>query len=500
MKNFSAILFLILFGSIMFLATLRGAYGNPKATDVKDNLDQPTKPLELSPERGRFLLTQNLSEHHSFALSKDQADAAYPDIGFYKGNFYIFFAPGISIFALPFYNLGLHYNLSQIFSFAIVAVFAVLDLVFIYLIAKEILKLPIWASILASLIYGFGSISWSYSGTLYQHQTTVFFILSSFYGVWKIKNGKKRGWIWGLIVWLNYALAILIDYPNAVLMLPVMIYFALVCINVKKDNGFYKVYFKPIIILTSIFFVGVTFWHLQYNKANFGGFFKTSGGLPSYKSIVEGRVASEKDPLKFFREDLLVSSSNTLLFALDKGIFIFNPIFILGVLGVIYMFKKMSLEKGVLISLILVNLFFYSSWGDPWGGWAFGPRYLILSMSILSMFTSYLLVRVKYKLLLRLAAFLLIAFSAAVSLLGALTTNAVPPITEAIYLHIPYGFKYNIPFLLSNKSGSYLYNIYFYKYFNIKTYYEILLGIVLVVVFITVFIMPIFSKKEEKND
>lgn len=511
MKNLFALLFLTLIGSILFFATLRGVPGNPPAGSIKNNLDQVTQPFELSPERGRFLLTQNLSEHHSFALSNEQANAAFPDVGYYKDKYYIFFAPGISLFALPFYNLGLQYNLSQVFSFSLVTIFSVLNLLFIFLIARHMMKLPIWAGLLASLIYGFGSIGWSYSGTLYQHQHTAFFIISSFYAVWQYKLHKKWGFIWGAFIWINYSLAILVDYPNVILMLPVMIYFLLVSLNFRKDKDKYRLSIRLSIIVTSVFFVIISLLHGYYNYQNFGGWTKLSGGLVGYKTIKENKLDQgnldnnikkindlehKKNPANFFSEYDLVTSSNELLIALDKGLFVFNPIFLLGIGGIIYACKKLTLEMTVMIALIVVNLFLYSSWGDPWGGWAFGPRYLIPSMPLLALFVALFLVEVRYTLLMKIFAFVLLTFSIAVSLLGALTTNAVPPMIEAIYLKSKYGFVYNIDFLTQNRSSSFVYNTYLRHQLTLLQYYEVILGMVIVIVFIILFVIPLFITKK----
>lgn len=515
MKNAIAVLFLFIAGGVLFFATIRGIPGNIPANSIKNNLDHTTKPFELSPERGRYLLTQNLSEHNSFALSKEQAEAAYPDVGYYKGKYFIYFAPGISLFALPLYNLGLHYNLAQLFSFSIIPLFSVLNLLIIFLVARHILKLPMWAGLLASVIYGFGSVGWSYSGTLYQHQPTVFFILASFYGVWQYKLHKKWGFIWGLFVWSNYALAILIDYPNAVLMLPVMVYFLLISLHMRSDDGKYKISFRISFLLTAVIFLLISLVHGYSNNQNYGGWTKVSGSLIGYKVIKEKKldqgnmdenikkineIASKKNPVKFLTETNLVRSSNTLLIAPDKGIFVFNPIFLLGIGGIFYAWKKLTMEKGILISLIVVNVFFYSSWADPWGGWAFGPRYLIPSMAILSLFVSLFLVKVRFAFLMRVIAFFLIAFSVAVSLLGALTTNSVPPITEAIYLKMKYGFMYNVDFLTAGQSSSYIFNTYVHNHINLLQYFEIIFGVVMTIVFILLFILPLFSSSVTKTN
>src|SRR3989344_222873 len=114
MKNTLIGLCIFFVGLAFYILTLRGVYGNIKGSEIKNNLDQGAKPFELSPERGRFILTLSLAESNSFALTKELADAAYPDVGYYQGRFYIYFPPGVSLLALPFYHLGKQYNLSQV--------------------------------------------------------------------------------------------------------------------------------------------------------------------------------------------------------------------------------------------------------------------------------------------------------------------------------------------------------------------------------------------------
>ena len=117
MKNFITLTLLLLFCITLYTLTVRGQFGNLRADQVKGNLDQATKPFELSPERGRYILTLSLSEYKSFALTQELADAAFPDIGYYKGRYYLYFAPGISLLSLPLFNLGKNFNLSQVAAF-----------------------------------------------------------------------------------------------------------------------------------------------------------------------------------------------------------------------------------------------------------------------------------------------------------------------------------------------------------------------------------------------
>ena len=155
------------------------------------------------------------------------------------------------------------------------------------------------------------------------------------------------------------------------------------------------------------------------------------------------------------------------------------------------------MEHWILLSFVVVNLLLYSSWGDPWGGWAYGPRYLIPSMAILSIFVGVFLNSVKHKIIWRLVALPLVVYSSGVALIGALTTNAVPPKIEAVFLHTKYNFLYNWPFIISNNSGSYIYKTYLKNTLTLEHYALALLSIVVLIVVFLLFLLPAFEKPSE---
>lgn len=497
------------FSLVFYILTLKGIYGNPPSTAIKNNLDQATKPFELSPERDRYILVQNLAQKHSFALSQSLADAAYPDDGYYQGRFYIFFAPGISLFALPFYFLGSLAHLAQIGSYFMISLFAIANLLIIFKISRDMFKLPVWISLLSSLIFGFGATSWSYAVTLYQHQPTAFFIMSGFYAAWRYSQREKLSWIWGVIVWLNYALALLIDYPNVVLMFPVMLYFFLVSWRIIKDKTRYIFSFRLAFLATTVFFLLINGWHAYFNYTNFGSPLRVSGSLTSYKTIKERnlfktksgqaqiqQIASNKQPIHFFHEEQFTRGAGILLFSVDRGIFFYSPIFLLGILGVLSCLRKITLETAILMAIPAVDFFLYCSWGDPWGGYAFGPRYLIPAMASLSIFCGIWLAQIRHKMIGKLIALLLFMYSSAIALLGVLTTNAVPPRIEAVYFHTSYGYPLNYIYLLEGRSSSFLFNQLFMQHISLIAYYLVLYEILLVVAYIVIFIVPMFSHHE----
>ena len=345
--------------------------------------------------------------------------------------------------------------------------------------------------------------------TMYQHHVTTFFILSGFYAVWKYSRQRHYSWIWGVGVWLNYGLALLIDYPNGFLMLPVMLYFFLSAWNVYKTDNVVTFSFRVSFLLTSVLFVLVTAWHGYFNYTHFGSPLKVSGSITGYKDIKEKKllekkggqeeikkISEKKGPVSFFKEENVINGMNTLLFSSDRGLLFYSPIFFLAFLGILFSLGTISTEKTVLLSLIGANFFLYSSWGDPWGGYAYGPRYLIPSMAMLSLFIPVWITKARHTISAKLITALLFIYSAAIALLGVLTTNAVPPKIEAIYFHVPYNYLVNIRYLLDNKSSSFLYNYVFKHTVSLTDYYWILLGTVLFIFLFILFILPRIDKHE----
>jgi hypothetical protein len=507
MKNKLALIFIVILGLSLYALTLRGVKGNPQPQDFKNQLDQNGQPFELSPERGRFVHILALAESHTFALTRQLANIAYPDVGYHGDKFFSFFAPGIPYMAYPLYLIGAHYHLGQVASFAFVSLMSILALLFLFKIAREILKLPVWASLLAVVIFAFGSTAWSYAVTLYQHHVTAFFLLSAFYAVWKYKHQARGSWLWAVWAWLAYGLSITIDYPNAVLLLPVMIYFLVVSFRISKDSEKIKISLRAPLLLTFAAFILVIGPLAAFNQHYLGSWHTLTGSLPALRTIVEAQQANpdtvvlgpgstvpEKDVAGFFHQENFMHGLTVLLFSGDRGLFLYAPIFLLAILGFVLKFsERLDLESGFLLGVVLTNLFLYSSWGDPWGGWAYGPRYLIPGMAILSLFVVYALAKAKWKWSVRIAAFVLFAYSCAVALLGALTTNAIPPKVEAVPLHTPDNFLRNWLFFRDGRSDSFLYNYFFGHVINLRDYALVIYALLLIIFVVFLFVVPRFE-------
>lgn len=508
MKDKWYILFLSILGLLFYTLTLRGVYGSPDSNAIKKGLDHVTSPFESSHERGPYVLMLSLIQHHSFGFDQNSANVAYPDVGYYNGKYFIFFPPGISLLIIPLFLLGQHLNLGQVGAYFTISLFATAILVFLFKIGKDMFKFPSWIALTVALIFGFATTAWSYASTIYQHQVTVFFIVASFYAVWKFKQQGKNSWVWAIFVWFNYGFAILVDYPDALLMLPIIVYFFLVSFKFLRKRNIASLSFRLSFLLTALVFIIITGLHGYYNYKNFGGWTKLSGGLVGYKEIkqeqkltpaqrkaVFAAVQQKKQPVKFFREDNIINGLYELLVSIDRGIFLYSPIFILAVLGIFITLPYLTMESSVLLGIIVADVFLYASFGDPYGGWSYGPRYMIPAMSALSLFIGMWLTKVNHYLWARIVTFFLFALSSAIALLGALTTNLVPPKVEAVPLHIRYDFLANLTYITKGTTGDFIYNQFLNHTITLTAYYFLLYEVLLIFVYCVLFILPKYTKK-----
>lgn len=512
-KDIFAIIVIVLVALGFYALTLRGVVGNIDPGQIKGRLDTETKPFELSPERGRFAGVLSLAERGTYDLGRDLATVVYPDVGYYEDRYYSFFAPGMAYLVRPFYELGHTYGLSQVATFAFVSLAAVGCLVFLYLIARYILRMPVVFSILGSLVYGFATTSWSYAITLYQHHLTSLFLFSGFYAAWKFsKGGGKFSWVWGLWVWASCGLAISIDYPNALLMLPVMAYFLFVSFKILPVSEGAKIIFRPSVLIGAVLFAAIVAANLKFSQDNFGNWKTLAGQLPGFQlerqevapdsQVLVQEAIAGKGLVSFFSDTNIPKSFYTLFFSLDRGLLVFSPVMLLGFLGLLKARKALTgnREKYFLMGIIGVNVLLYSSWGDPWGGWAYGPRYLIPSMAALSLFASYWLFSNRGKILPGVIALLLLAYSSAIALLGAVTSNSVPPAIEAVNLPLKYSnFLYNLLLLKNNETGSFAYNTFFAGRLDLQTYSAVIYVVLLSLLGLLIFfgqLAPLLNKSK----
>jgi hypothetical protein len=462
------------FCALVLLLGLRGLAGVPKSEELNDERWKENGPFELSPERGRFALLYSLLEDHSFQFSRALADFSEPDVAILNGRFVSLFAPGLSLLSIPGYLLGKLLGLSQVGTVAVVPLIALVNILLIRAIAVRLGANPVLAS-LSSLAFIFGTPAFTYAVTFYQHHLSLLLLLSATY----LLITRKSLWA-DFLVWMLLAFSFLVDYPNLIMGLPVAIFTFSRLVTLKAEGENYVINFK-LLGMSALFAMfipaAILLW---FNQQSYGNAWQLSGTLARTKDI----GAKGKSVLTFFNSRDLPNGFYTHLLSPDRGMLFYAPISLLGIIGVVLAYRKKVPYTSLLISLSGTNLLLYSLWDDPWGGWAFGSRYLIPSYAVMAIFSSLLLTHWRKKWLFLVFFLAVFCYSSAVNTLGALTSSKNPPLVEILSLEKitnheeKYTYARNWDYLSQQGTKSFVYQTYFVNRLSPKQYYLTVLGII----------------------
>lgn len=507
---------LVFFCSVVLALSVRGLPGNPTSETLADKSWIKEGPFELSPERGRFALTYSLVEDKSVSFSEDIARFTLPDLGYKNGKYVSLFAPGVSFISVPGYLLGRLLGVSQFGAFLTAGVFAIFNVILIRLIAKKLGANDL-AAIISGLIFLFATPAFSYATTLYQHHISTFLMLLSVFVVLSTNSFYGHA-----LVWFLYASAVVVDYPNGFLMLPIIIFSLgrLIVKKVEKEKA--KLVFHAGKLTAFVGAIPILLFFFWFNYVSYGNPIQLSGTVDSvYEIDYQGAPilsrylvnpnydANYQDiddglrTLGFFKTRNLINGLYVHLISPDRGIILYAPIVFFGIFGIKYFGKKRSSYAPLLISIAAVNLILYSMWGDPWGGWGYGSRYLIPSYAVLSIFISFILSRFSRNIAFLAAFFLVVTYSLTVNTLGAITSSSNPPKMEAQALSVQYKrnekytFERNWDLINENNSKSFVFRTIAQKYLSAWQYFVIVSTLVLITITSPLVYLYMFEERKK---
>lgn len=485
---------LIIFIVSIYIFSLRGFPGNlhPNSKNVGNS-----PPFETSLERGRYAQTIALAENRSFNVD-GFINFLKPDLAWYNGHYYPAFPPGISVISVPFYLVGKYFGLSQVITFLVSPVFSILTVITI-IKAAQTMKLSRGAGVLSAFVFVV-SFALAYSTTLSAHIVSAFIITLCFLISLLIEKGKNNLWKLGLL-WFIYSLNLFVDYPNLFILLPIVIASTVKVIKIEKSESNFKInvplgfFIAPFAVLP-IFLLFASYNILHYQKpVTFTNRYNLRvleiQGIKYDK--LSNELFSRKSYSSRFNLARVYNGVDTLLISSDRGLVTYAPIFIISIIGfLIAAVKRQKWWEFILLTFIF-NLIVYAAFDDPWGGWGFGPRYLIPSLPLLALLVGrgfdYLM---KYGIKAKIIIIALLSYTSTISILGALTTNAVPPSSEAGALGTYDNFLLNWKYLISNGTSSFFYYTFLQ---NLLSPLEYFIGIFLfAILFSILFISFIRSK------
>ncbi len=510
MKKFAKLLpylFVFIVSVLLIALVVKGAKGKP--IYYQSQMDTTVGgPFEASNSNSRYALTQAIVNDHSFFLNRDQAKFAAPDIVDFKGKFMSIFTPGVSFVSIPFYLVGKLLGFPQLFTYFSVSVFAIINLFLIANISRK-LGAGRYASLLAGFVFLFATNALNYSQSLSQHHMSVSFLLLA---VLNIMN-KKRNFLNNILFGSYLGVALLMDIPNLIFMLPLIIYVVLLNIGVNEEIGKIKFSVKSSLVGLAIGLIPFIGLFVYYNRTTTGSFtmlaqtigrssaFETQ--LPvSLSADVPADTTPSFGPLIHipFATRSELNGFYTLLISNERAWIFYSPIVLLGIGGILILyFRKDKKDFAIVLTAIVsLDILIYSMFGDPWGGWAFGPRYLIPGAAILCVTLGVLIEKFKRNALFTFAFLVILIFSIGINFVGVLTTSAVPPKVEAIHLNVPvpYTFEYNFKILNNNKSSSLIYNLALSNKITTTQYFFVLV-IGATIVSIILFISSVYERERE---
>lgn len=486
----SALLILIL---MLLAGVFKGQKGDPIAFQKSYETGVGT-PFEATNSTSRYALTQAIVDQGRFYFDEAQAKFSSPDTSFYDGKYFSLFTPGVSFLAAPLYFVGKLFGMPQAFAYLTNIIFALLNVYLIYRITRR-MGVDKYASLIAGLVFLFGTNALAYSLTLTQHHVAATILLVSI-----MLAMDRMSIINNLLIGALFGFGVMVDVPVGFLMLPVVAYFLFKNFE-KTEVGqtiVFKVKFAIIaLVLGLIPLIGIFGW---YNFQLTGSYTKLPQLIGRVEVVdtnvdVQNKlpIPEEKTGPKEFRifetpfnTRLSLDGFYVLLISDERGWYYFSPVLIFGTLGIYLAIRQQGSRKtGLLLGTVGTStLLLYSMFGDPYGGWSFGPRYMIPATAMVAPGIGVFLQKWGKNILIVAAFFVTAIYSIWLATVGAMTTNAIPPKQVAMYLSnpIPYTYQYNLDFVNQNISSSLVYNLFINQFLSVSQYVNIFVGTILVLI------------------
>jgi len=484
MKNrfFTITIYTLIIFFLGFLA--KGQLNNPLIYQQRLTQDMGG-PFESSNGNSRYALVKAIVDHKTFILNTDLAKFSSPDVAKSKNGYFSIFTPGVSLLASPLYLLGQYIHFPQLTTYLLNIILALINLTLIYLIVKK-LKFGTWTALLSGSLFIFATNAFTYAGTLTQHHAVTACLLSLILisiSPITVLADLLFGLIWGL--------GLLMDIPFAIISLPISLAYVYQHFKLKSKPFAltinWKIFFAGLGLIFPIIIFG-------YYNLNTTGSISTLAQSVGQSSDFRGTSIDALAPelaasisatpktgglFRVYKTRNLIQGLYTLLISHERAIFYYSPLLVIALAGFIYYLRSNSKEiLHPAFAAAAFGLVSYSMFGDPWGGWSFGPRYLIPSTAILCLFIPYVIAKLFKSKIFNLIFVILICVSVYINTLGALTSNLIPPEQEADFLvtRIPHNYTYNWQLINAGSTHSLLYILLFSKFITPLTFYYLFAG------------------------
>ena len=330
-------------------------------------------------------LDYSLWHDHSFALtSATKVPPWSVDDFVYRGQNYSALAPGTAFLALPFAGLGCASNggytafgyvllLSETF----VALTAALASYLVYRLALLYFRRS--TSVLLAFAFAFSTTVWPMATYFFQSDPSALFVVLAAYLA--VRGGRTGGpaVLLSALAGVSAGVAFTVDSVNGVL-LPVLFAFLLLTKRGSLRQMLESAGAMVLGVVPGFAAIG------YYDYAIFGSPF--TGTEQSYLHVSSVLGSFTTSPSYGAALDL---------FSPARGLFVYAPFLVLGVMG----FWEALRKKGVRLEMLLYLSIFvgillpYTMWYDPTGGLSYGPRFLTAAIPFMLLPAGYVVERAR---------------------------------------------------------------------------------------------------------
>ena len=306
-------------------------------------------------------VTKSLVTQHSLRITDPVMHLSEP---------YSYFGLAVSLILVPLYALGqwLFHDGVILLSVYEPLVGALTVVALLRLLVE--LGMSWQKSLTIALLYAFGSLAWYYSGVLYSDQLVGLMLTVGLFGALRYDATHQRRW--ALATGASLALAVFARW-DALLLVVVPIGCFLLLISLPRLRG---LKFPPPVAegrvgardfldalafaapLLLVFAVNIAYDILRYGRP-----------------LGYGAVGGFSTPLLTGLYGLLLSPG--------AGLLVYVPLVVLAPFGIHVLYRRHRSVAVLILSLILIRLFFYALWNGWDGGSTWGPRFLVPILPLL---------------------------------------------------------------------------------------------------------------------
>ncbi len=504
---FIALLFVVF--AVVLVFSVNAPRGNGPTKQILQTKNINGGPFQSSLTRGRFVLVKSLIDNHSFIVDK-YAPEAFPDI-IYTGRHYVsVFTPGATFLGAPLYQLGERYQLGVLFLYLLGPLASILSGLIVYFILLDFTFGP-FLSLLITIIYLFGTNLFAYTSTFNGHPLSAFAIALAFAGSLLVIK-QKRTFLGSSIFWFSAGLAFIVDFPNAFTLLPMALSMFYYSISIFSKQNRKVLSINISVFLTTIFSLIFLIPLSIYIHSLFGTYFTTienhqiNGYINQQGKVSYHLLDNPKDyrDKKIVYKELTISSQYslqglyTLLLSPERGLFVFSPILLLALFGIVPFLQKEKELGNMALFSIFTTMLVYASYSDYAGGWSFGTRFFIGILPLIMPFLAQAVQSYLKKIVFLLFFIVFTIGSFFINTLGALTSQVIPSPIESEYANCGFNcsFMRDIP-LINGHYASYFYQLLLNKFITQTTFFSCMVSLI---VLLFLFLIPCFYFEYRKEN